>query len=323
MVEREFYISSADGISSLRCMEWRPEGEVRAVLQIAHGMTEHIGRYREFGAWLAERGIAVYGHDHLGHGKTAADPDDFGYFGGEKGDVYTIKDIRRLTAYGRKQYPGAKRFLLGHSMGSFMVRRYLTVYDDGPDGVVLMGSGEPPAALLAAGSLLAYYREKRNHKRYRSKLLYELSLGSYNRKFRPVKTPYDWLSRDEEKVREFAQDPLCQYIFTARAYRDFFRLMRIAMKLEKAGKVRTDMPLLILSGSKDPVGGNAKGVRKVYDVYHDAGVSDMTIGFYQEARHEILNEQNRQEVYGDILSWMEERICQQARSVDVENGNGC
>lgn len=140
MNQREFYLPSSDGHSRLHCMEWLPDGEILGAVQIVHGMMEHTGRYRETAEWLADRGIAVYGHDHLGHGRTAAEKEDLGYFGDRDGELSLVKDVRRLTLYGKRRYRGKRLFLLGHSMGSFMVRRTLTVYEDGPDGVILMGT---------------------------------------------------------------------------------------------------------------------------------------------------------------------------------------
>ncbi|MBQ7795242.1 MAG: alpha/beta fold hydrolase [Lachnospiraceae bacterium] len=306
MREREFFLPSSDHNFKLRCMEWIPEGEVKAVLQIAHGMTEHIGRYREFAVWLAEHGVAVIGHDHLGHGKTVEKEEDFGFFGTNGGTEHVIKDMRRLTVYGKKKFPEVKLFLLGHSMGSFMVRRYLSVYHDGPDGFILMGTGAPAEAMVFGGYVLASMMSKVKGERYRSKLLYEMSLGSYNRKFKPTKTPQDWLTRDETWAKSFGEDELCQFVFTATAYRDFFRVILLDAKAEKEGKVRVDAPMLIVSGDKDPVGDDAKGVRKVYKRYSDAGVVEMTLGLYEGARHEILHETNCEEVFGDILEWIEQ-----------------
>jgi len=233
-------------------------------------------------------------------------PEDWGYFGSKGGTACVIKDIRRLTVYGKKKYPGVKHFLLGHSMGSFMVRRYLSVYEDGPAGVILLGTGAPACAMTFVGYVLASLICRVKGEHYRSRLLHELSLGNYNRKFRPVKTPHDWLTRDEEHARRYGEDKDCQFIFTAGAYRDFFDVILRGARAEKEGKVRTDMPLLILAGEQDPVGENTKGVRRVYERYNAAGCPDITIGFYEGARHEILNETNREEVYLDILKWIEE-----------------
>ncbi len=307
MKEREFYLPSCDGRSRLRCLEWIPDGEVLATVQISHGMVEHIGRYREFGIWLAERGIAVYGHDHLGHGKTSA-PEDLGYFAEKNGASCVIRDIRRLTRYGMKKYPGVRHFLLGHSMGSFFARAYLTVYDDGPDGVILSGTGGQPLPLVAAGYGLCRLVCAIDGDRGRNRLLFKLSTGDYNRAFRPNVTGCDWLTRDVEKARAYEQDEFCRFRFTNGAYRDFFGLILRLTQLEKAGEVRTDVPVLFLSGDQDPVGERTHGVRRVFKRYHSAGLEDLTLGFYSGARHEILNETNREEVYTDILDWIRERI---------------
>ena len=217
MREREFYLPSSDGNSRLHCMEWLPDGEILGAVQIVHGMMEHTGRYRETAEWLADRGIAVYGHDHLGHGRTAAEKEDLGYFGDRDGELSLVKDVRRLTLYGKRRYRGKRLFLLGHSMGSFMVRRTLTVYEDGPDGVILMGTGSQPEGMVFAGWCLASLVSTIRGSRSRSRLLHELSLGNYNRKFWPVQTDHDWLTRDMEKARSFETDPYCQFLFTAGA----------------------------------------------------------------------------------------------------------
>ena len=306
MREREFYLPSSDGMHQLRCMEWIPDGTIKAVLQITHGMVEHIERYREFCVWMAERGIVVIGHDHLGHGKTVSNREEFGYFGSKEGMTHVVKDIRRVTVYSKKKYPDQKLILLGHSMGSFLARKYLSVYKDGPDGFILMGTGAPPEALVSAGSLLAGSMRKLKGEMYRSPLLYKLSLGNYNAKFKPVKTPYDWLTRDESLSKDFGEDESCQFIFTTAAYQDFFRLILNVAKEEIAGHARTDAPILIISGDNDPVGDNGKGVRKVYERLHKAGVDRLEMVLYEGARHEILHEINRQEVFEDLYEWIAE-----------------
>ena len=306
MREREFYLPSSDGMHQLRCMEWIPDGTIKAVLQITHGMVEHIERYREFCVWMAERGIVVIGHDHLGHGKTVSNREEFGYFGSKEGMTHVVKDIRRVTVYSKKRYPDQKLILLGHSMGSFLARKYLSVYKDGPDGFILMGTGAPPEALVSAGSLLAGSMRKLKGEMYRSPLLYKLSLGNYNAKFKPVKTPYDWLTRDESLSKDFGEDESCQFIFTTAAYQDFFRLILNVAKEELAGHVRKDVPILIISGDNDPVGDNGKGVRKVYERLHKAGVDRLEMVLYEGARHEILHEINRQEVFEDLYEWIAE-----------------
>ena len=201
-------------------------------------------------------------------------------------------------------------------MGSFFVRRYLTVYGDGLDGAILMGTGGQRGPSVGLGYVLSLAVSAIRGSRYRSRLIYELSLGNYSRHFPEEETNHAWLSRDPQKVREYEEDAFCQFIFTAGAYRDFFRLILEVSRAEKAGKLPKTLPILFLSGSEDPVGGWEKGVRRVFRRYAKAGNENLTLGFYREARHELLNEINRDEVYGDILEWLEKQLS------DVEREDG-
>lgn len=307
MIEREFSLLSSDGKSILHCMEWKPEGEICAALQISHGMIDHIARYKEFAEFLTESGIVVYGHDHLGHGKTAA-PEDLGFFSEKDGASCVIRDIHRVARYGAKKYPGIRHFFLGHSMGSYFLRRYLLAFHDEMDGAILVGTGDQPTALVWTGYFLAGAVCRLKGNRYRSRFLHALALGGNNRAFRPIRTRHDWLSRDEEQVNRYEQDELCRFLFTSGAYRDFFQTILGLKRMERRNKIPAALPVLFLSGDKDPVGENGKGVGRVYHRYDQAGCKDLTIGFYHSARHEILNEINREEVYGDICRWIRERI---------------
>ena len=307
MIKEEFYFDSRDGENRIHAVRYTPDdGNVRGIVQIVHGMAEYVERYENLAEFLTKRGILVTGEDHLGHGKSVSEGGSFGYFCEQDPATVVVRDVHRLKKITEEQYPQVPYIILGHSMGSFFARRYLTVYKDGIDGVILLGTGAPKDAEVRLGYLLADTICRQRGTRCRSKLLYEMSLGNYNRKFKPVKTPYDWLSRDEKKDRDFGDDPLTDFIFTAGAYRDFFEVILKTAKLEKAGKMRTDLPILILSGSKDPVGEETKGVRRVYERYDKAGAEDLSIGFYEDARHELLNELNRDQVSADILEWIGE-----------------
>lgn len=341
MKKRDFYLPSSDGKSRLHCVEWMPEpagrvansperadlpegkpdpavqksrAEIKLWVQLVHGMNEHMGRYGEFAAFLAEHGIAVIGHDCLGHGSTAAygatelSKEDRGFFATENGGAFLLRDMRRVASYGAKRYPNAKHIMLGHSMGSFLTRRYLSAYPGKePDGVILLGTGFPALPLVFTGEMLASLFGKRKGKHYRSRLLYELSIGNYNRKFQPVRTDYDWLTRDERYVDRFLNNPRCDFIFTVGAYRDFFHEIHAAEKAEMVGYMPTVIPYLILSGDKDPVGENGKGVKKLAALYRKVGIQDITMKLYLGARHEVLNEVNREEVFEDILRWLTEK----------------
>lgn len=306
MKKTEFFFPSSDGISRLHGVLWEP-GQPVAVLQIAHGMVEHILRYEAFACYMAERGIAVVGHDHLGHGQSC-DQEHLGFFAEKKGDVCILKDMARVQYLMRKKYSQLPYIMMGHSMGSFFLRRYLTVYGDQVDGAILMGTGNQSYPVILAGSCLAGFIGRIKGKQYQSKLMRELVLGTYNMAFRPNRTSSDWLSRDTDMVDRYLKDPLCTFLFTCSAYEDFFHVLSELKKKKYLVKIPKNLPIFLISGEMDPVGNFGKGVRQVYREFRDLGIHDVTLRLYPEARHEILNESNRQEVYGDIWHWLEKHM---------------
>ena len=300
-------LPSSDGRSELHVMMWKPHGKVRAVLQISHGMIEHIGRYDEFARTMAAQGIAVVGHDHLGHGKTSR-REDYGFFAEKSGDVYMVRDIHRVRRAAGRIYPNLPYIFLGHSMGSFFLRKYLTVYGDEADGAILMGTGDEPLFILLAGRAAVGVVGRWKGWRYRSYFLHNLVLGDFDRKFKPVGCPSDWLTSDEKKVREYQEDPMCSFHFTCQAYKDFFKTMLDLKSSFWLKRIPKDLPVLILSGREDPVGARGRGVRRVYRKLCRLGLTDVNIRLYPECRHELLNERNREHVYHDISMWINERI---------------
>lgn len=304
----EYRIPSSDGVSSLFCMRWIPERKVTATLQISHGMIEHIKRYDEFARVLAEQGIAVYGHDHLGHGATAGTPDKMGYFAKEQGHICVLKDIHRIGVVIEKENPNVPHFILGHSMGSYFLRKYLTVYGKEVDGAIIMGTGDPPLALVMAGKFLVSAIGRIKGNRFRSGFMHQKILGSCNTHFSPAKTASDWLSRDESRVLKYVGDPYCSFYFTCGGYKDFFHIL-LDLKLKRNfSKLPLSLPLLMLSGSKDPVGDFGKGVMRVYHQFKRLGFKNVKVTLYPEDRHEILNEINRSVVYNDISNWLFSQI---------------
>lgn len=304
MKREEYYLPSSDGRSKIHMVLWKPDGPVRAVLQMNHGMTEHIMRYDSFAGEAAKSGIAVIGHDHLGHGTTAKQG-DLGYFSPEKGHIYLIKDMNRVNCWMRKRYPDYPYFMMGHSMGSFLLRRYLTIYTGQKlTGAIIMGTGDPGLGILAAGKAVVKVIAALKGGRCRSALIHQLGIGNYNRQFAPVRTGSDWLSRDTLSVDQFCADPLCNFRFTAAAYRDFFNVM-LTLKLGRHRKrMSADLPILLISGAEDPVGDFGRGVERVYKQYKRNGTKDIQIMLYPDDRHEILNELNKKEVYQDIINWI-------------------
>lgn len=303
----EFYIPSSDGISRLHGIHWAPDRAVRAVFQISHGMIDHIGRYDAFARTMAKRGIAVIGHDHLGHGKTGA-KEKHGIFAAENGAFYVLEDIRIISEYVKRQYRGVRHYILGHSMGSFFVRRYLTLHSDSVDGAVIMGTGSQSLVMLQAGSIAVKCIVKMEGRQSYNHFLHRLVLGSYNKPFEPGETFHDWLSRDTEQAKRYESDPDCRFIFSNGAYEDFFQIMMDVHKEKQFERIPKKLPVLLISGDRDPVGEMGKGVKRVYRSYKRLGLTDVTLKLYPGARHELINEINKEEVYEDIGVWAEQHL---------------
>lgn len=305
MEREEFYFLSSDRHTQVHGYWWKPEERPKAVLQISHGMMEHIGRYERFASWLTQRGVAVIGHDHLGHGKTG-NKEDLSFFAEKKGAVCLVQDLFQVTQIMETKYPDIPHIMLGHSMGSFLARRYLMVHGERLDGLILMGTGGQPLWMACAGKLAALAVGAIKGKRHQSYLMEELVLGSYNRKFRPNRTSNDWLSRDKEQVDKFLADPYCNIPFSCQAYVDFFNIL-IDLGLRKQFCLMPrKLPILLISGNEDPVGAFGKGVVKVYKQFLSVGMKKVSIKLYPKARHELLNEENWEAVYEDLWKWMRE-----------------
>lgn len=306
-MKREFFYPSADGETDIHAVEWIPEGEVKAVLQISHGMVEYADRYDAFAAWLAQRGWYVTGNDHLGHGKSVTSEEKYGFFHVPDGNACVIRDIHALRERTGKKYPGVPYFMLGHSMGSFLLRQYLLRYGRGLAGAVIMGTGYKGKPILLSGQLLCRLFAAVKGWGYRSRLIDSLGLGGYNRKFEPCEGSRAWVTSDLEMREKYEGDPLCSFTFTVNGYFQMFEGMKQIAGRKAALKVPRTLPVLFISGAQDPVGGFGKDVEKVYRMYRDAGIKDVSLKLCENDRHEVLNEQDRQQVYEYIWNWMEER----------------
>lgn len=305
--EQEFYFPSSDGVHQCYAHEWHPEGEPRGVLQIAHGVAEYIGRYHDFAEWMARKGFLVVGEDHLGHGRTV-DDEKFGYFGAKDGWNTVAKDIRKLRTLEGERHGDVPYFLMGHSMGSFLARTYLINWPGTVDGGLLSGTGQEPAATVGAGKLICSLLCAVRGPEYRSGFVNDLSLGAYNRQFAPNRTTADWISRDEKVVDAYLKDPFCTFRPTVGMYRDMMGGLQYIASPGNLKKMYKTTPVYFFSGDHDPVGQNGAGVKKVAAMFRDAGCTDVTVKLYPDGRHEMLNEINRQEVYQDVLAWMEGKI---------------
>ena len=300
------YPSARDGCS-IHALEWAPEGPPRGIVHLVHGISEHIGRYDETARFLAEHGFLVCGEDHLGHGRTVTDG-SYGFFAPENGWTLAARDVRALRKLEGARHPNLPYFLLGHSMGSFLTRTYLILWPGTVSGAVLMGTGQEPAPLVALGKRISALECRRLGPRGVSPLVHNLSLGAYNRRFRPSRTPSDWLSRDPAEVDAFLADPLCQSRPTVSLFRDMMGGLQLIARRDQLARMDPSVPVCFLSGQEDPVGGMGRGVEQVVRMFQDAGCRDLSLHLYPGARHELFHEQNRREVWADLLDWLEDRL---------------
>ncbi|HOB20734.1 MAG TPA: lysophospholipase, partial [Candidatus Atribacteria bacterium] len=266
-------------------------------------MAEHAGRYGRFADFLANNGYIVYANDHRGHGRTAGDPEAAGYLGRD-GFFGMARDMKLLTDRIKAEEPDLPLYLFGHSMGSFLAQYYITKWGGGLKGVILSGSNLQKGPVLKAGIIIAGLQRLLLGDRKRSKLLNSLSFDSFNKRFRPVRTPFDWLSRDTAEVDRYVADPYCGAVFTTSFFHDFFKGLDGLYDKAALEAIPKDLPVLILSGDMDPVGGFGKGPRLLEKLYHSLGLLDVTLKLYTDGRHEMLNEINRDEVMKDILGWL-------------------
>ena len=284
-----------------------PGGAAPGDRSSVHGISEHIGRYDETARFLAEHGFLVCGEDHLGHGRTVTDG-SYGFFAPENGWTLAARDVRALRKLEGARHPNLPYFLLGHSMGSFLTRTYLILWPGTVSGAVLMGTGQEPAPLVALGKRISALECRRLGPRGVSPLVHTLSLGAYNRRFRPSRTPSDWLSRDPAEVDAFLADPLCQSRPTVSLFRDMMGGLQLIARRDQLARMDPSVPVCFLSGQEDPVGGMGRGVEQVVRMFQDAGCRDLSLHLYPGARHELFHEQNRREVWADLLDWLEDRL---------------
>jgi alpha-beta hydrolase superfamily lysophospholipase len=305
-IKEEFFYDSADGKTKIHAFIWRPEIEIKGLLQIAHGMLEHIDRYDNFASFMASKGILVAGNDHLGHGLSLLSQEDRGYFGQGDGNKTLIEDMRKLRDILKEEYQDLPFFLLGHSMGSFLVRQYISLYDD-LEGALIVGTGHKPFIAVKSGLIMCKLMAAFKGWRYRSRFINKLTIGGNNKYFKPARTKSDWLTKDEKIVDAYIKDERIDFIFTLNAFYYMFKGMLYLYDKDYMDKIPRNLPMIFLSGDKDPVGNFGRDVRRLYDL-HKIKMTDVTCKLYKDDRHEILNESDKETIYRDILMWIRERI---------------
>ncbi len=280
----------------------------KGIVHIAHGMAEHIDRYDRFAQKLVEENFIVVGNDHRGHGRTGARANQLGYFADSNGFEKVVGDMYALTKMMKVQHPNIPIILFGHSMGSFLARRYVQKYGEDIACLILSGTGSNPGILGKIGKFIAKREVKKHGATTASPKLNQLTFGSYNKKFKPKRTDFDWLTRDEAEVDKYIEDPLCGFICSARFFYDLLDGLLAIHRKENILNTPKELPIFLLAGEEDPVGNYGKGVKEVFELYKQVGVKEVSMKLYEGGRHEMLNEINRKEVMEDILQWLQSKI---------------
>ncbi len=304
MVTREeFYVDSVDGIHMIHGYRWYdPEVEYKGVLQLVHGMLEYIERYNELAEYMASAGYFVVGHDHLGHGDSVKSPEELGYVG-KQGAVLWLRDIGQIRRMAVSYAPKVPYIMLGHSMGSFLVRRYLIYHGKKVDGAILMGTGQQPMPAVKAGLALTYLGMLRSGKRGKSRLLDNLTCSGFAKLYPDNARTGSWMSRDPQVMMDVVNDKKMNFHFSLNAFEALLRTVEEVIDPRRAARMPRDLPILILSGDADPVGENGKGVRRFEKMLKKIGMRKVTCKLYPENRHELINDLDKQEVFQDIRKW--------------------
>lgn len=303
MLQDAFSLNTDDGCS-LHVHHWRSEEPPHALVMIAHGMAEHGGRYARFATALVGAGFEVYAHDQRGHG-LSAEPDQLGHYADSDGWSKVVRDLAALNHHMRQQHPGLPIVLFAHSMGSYIAQSYLMQHSCSVQAVVLSGSNYQPVALYRSAELIARFERWRQGPRGRSALIERLSFGSFNRAFKPLRTKFDWLSRDPLEVDRYIADPLCGFRCSNQLWLDLLGGLQQISQVDHLAQIDSQLPLLIIGGARDPVS-QGQRLQDLADALRKAGLERVELRIYPEARHELLNETNRDEVVGDLLQWLQQ-----------------
>jgi alpha-beta hydrolase superfamily lysophospholipase len=292
----------------LHGIAWDEIESPKAIVQLSHGMAEHILRYDAFASFLNEHGFIVYGHNHRGHGDSVKTTDDLGYLSASDGWNKLVDDLHTVTLHIKKEKPELPLFIFGHSMGSFALRHYLSKFGTDIDGAIICGTGNNSSLLNHVALKVAKWEQEFKGPKHRSHLMTTLSFGKFNNKFKPNKTEFDWLNRDEIEVYKYIEDPLCGLVFTSSFYVDFLNGIIELSKKSSVEQIPKDKPYLFISGENDPLSQRGKAIEQVAAQYKRAGIQNVSVKIYLKARHELTNEMNKEEIYKDVVAWLEKSL---------------
>lgn len=306
MKKEEFYYDSRDNRSRIHAVRYTPEDrEPVCVVQIVHGMAEYIERYEEFARFLTDRGCVVAGNDHLGHGASVGEDRLYGYFCEQDPATVLVRDVHRLKKMTQQAYPGLPYVIVGHSMGSFILRNYLTMYGTGITGAVILGTGYRTVGSMKAVRFMVRLQKLFFGPRHVSRFCDKVSFGGYNRRIPDARTDFDWLCKDADSVQRYIDDPLCGNIFTLNGFEALTELIMRANDPKRLEKIPAELPLLVLSGDADPLGGYGEGIPRVCEALRSAGVKDVEMHLFENCRHELLNEPERARIMERIFAWIQ------------------
>lgn len=301
---REFYYPSC-GVGNIRAKCWEPERVPSAIVQIVHGIAEHIDRYDAFASALNADDVLVVAQDHMGHGKSCQTGSAKGYFHG--GWFAAVADTVQLMEHTMRLYPNTPYFLFGHSMGSFMVRTILAKYPDCEiAGCVVCGTGWMPDSVISAGKQVSNMICRFCGEQNPSKFLQRMMFGSYNKRVEHPRTAYDWLTRSSAVVDAYIADPDCGFTVSAGLVRDMLSGIQYIQKSKTLKQMNPKIPVLFIAGGDDPVGNYAEGVKRAVMEFQKAGMKKVSCHIYPLCRHEILSEINRQDIFNDVVCWIKE-----------------
>lgn len=306
---QEFSFIDGEGIEIYYC-KWSEENEENAkgIVQLSHGMAENSSRYEDFAEVLVAEGYIVYANDHRGHGKTAKTLENLGYLGDNEGFYWLVEDMYELSHIIKKENNELPLFIFGHSMGSFLTQRYIQIHGDEINGAILSGTNGKQGIILDLAIYIAKQEINKNGRKAKSDKLNKMSFGSYNNFFKGARTEFDWLSRDKEQVDKYINDPFCGTVFSAGFFYDFLSGLKEIERNSNIANIPKKLPIYIFSGAEDPVGKNTKGVMKLIKTYKKFELENVTYKFYEEGRHEMLNEINKEEVMEDVVNWLNKQV---------------
>ena len=309
MITTNFTFLSADGKTAIHAVKWESETvPYCAILQISHGMVEFIERYQNFAEYLVQQGYLVVGHDHLGHGQSVSSQEDWGYVGENPSDLM-VEDMHKLRLLIQAENPHVPYFMMAHSMGSYMLRKYLSQHNQDLAGAIIMGTGYISKSTTNLAKFVTRTVALFRGWKYRSSFVADASFGKPYKKFDLTgrDAANSWLTKDPEVVKWYYSTPECSFLFTLNGFLGLFQAVECACRQSTVDLYPKNLPVLLVSGADDPVGESGVGVKKVYEMFQKAALKDVTMKLYETDRHEILNELDKETVYADLAAWMNAR----------------